>query len=571
MAGLRGAPGGVTVLLGSAISQFDPSGVPTGGAFTAAIGAHLAEGAVTDRDTLLGLLWETAFEHVMERCPEPEVVRRELSAALCATPANDVHRAFARLAEAGVVRHLVTTNYDTGLEAAFKECCPALPLAPVRRRAETRVLGGGEPHVLFKIHGCALPAFARKMAFRLSDEAELPRWKRELLGRLVAGRPLLVAGYSGMDFEICPVLTRMGASRIVWLTFDPLTDNARAVVDEADAVVLQGDVQVLVGQLGAPSSATRSTASADVVERIFAGMDARRLDLWRARIFGEIGCGKEAEAAARRLLDTASSEAERAEALAEHARAIFHLGRYFDAAAEYREAAGAFRRSGSVAALRGALHGLAESSRCAGRFVDAWKAIRAVEDLARNTPDPEQRAEAEVNAAVLRVTLRRHLYQIACALPGSPGAAALREAAARDLRVVAARAAARGGWLFLAQARLWADRYAVPWDRVYTGPMRILDAGKSYGQLGYVTAKMMALRDRLAKGDVPPDAAKEAQRYFDTLYKIGSIPEAWKLAHMIRRVLGPGVLNAEAEKRARDAKRQCQYTPLMRLLQKIAG
>jgi hypothetical protein len=205
------AAGNITVLLGSAISQFEPSGVPTGGAFSAAIGEHLSAGS-DHTARLQDVLWKTAFEHIMERCPAPRVVRGELSRSLRDTPPNDVHRAFARLATAGAVGHLVTTNYDTGLEGAFAECCPTLPLAPVRRRNEARRLRGGEPHVLFKIHGCALPHFARTIVFRLRDEAELPGWKRELLTRLVEGHPLLVAGYSGLDFEICPELGGMGAS-----------------------------------------------------------------------------------------------------------------------------------------------------------------------------------------------------------------------------------------------------------------------------------------------------------------------------------------------------------------------
>src|ERR1700755_2285989 len=79
--------GEITVLVGSAVSSFEPSGIPMGGKFSAAIGAHLAEKSA-NVDTLKDVLWETAFEHIMERCPAPEVVRRELSQALRDTPPN---------------------------------------------------------------------------------------------------------------------------------------------------------------------------------------------------------------------------------------------------------------------------------------------------------------------------------------------------------------------------------------------------------------------------------------------------------------------------------------------------
>jgi hypothetical protein len=359
---------------------------------------------------------------------------------------------------------------------------------------------------------------------------------------------------------------------VVWLVYKAtdLTANARAVIDQTSATVLAGDVKQLVGELGQPCNPGRSTAPPTVIHDIFAALSAREVDLWRTRIFGEIGCGKEAATAASRLLARAASEAEEVEALAEHARAVFHMGYYRYAAAEYRRCVEAFRPLGNGPALRGALHGLAESSRCAGKFIQAMGAIRAVSRMARESPDPAEREEAEVSAAVLRITLRRHLYQTVAKIPGKPGVRWIRAAAARDLKTVTAPAAASGGWLFLAQARLWADRYQVPWSEVYSGPMRITGAGESYGQLGYMTARIMALRDRLARGDSAAAAAIDLQVAFDTLYEIGSFPEAWKFARLVRKKLGAGVLTEESFHKAADAWRGCQYTPLMRLLQRLS-
>jgi hypothetical protein len=563
------AAGGITVLVGSAISAFEPSGIPTGGTFSEAISARLVEKSA-NADTLKDVLWETAFEHIMERCPAPEVVRRELSLALRDTPPNDVHTAFARLTEAGVVRHIVTTNYDTGLENAFETCCPTLDVAYVRRRNEARRLRGDEPHVLFKIHGCARPHVRRTIVFRLRDEAELPVWKRELLGSLVRDRPLLVAGYSGMDFEICPELARMGASRVVWLTLrEPdLNANSRAVIDRTGATVLVGDVRRLVTELGAFSRAPLSGAPPTVIDKIFDALTPRAVDLWRTRLFGEIGCGQEAAASALRLLASAGSDVERAEARQEHARAIFAMGHYLDAAEEYRASADVLGRHGETGALIGALHGLAEANRCAGRFIQARRVIRQVERIASEGPEPH-RSQAAMNAAVLRLTFRRHLFQILSRIPGKPGVRRMRAVALRDLKSVAGPAAGRGGWLFLAQMRLWAGRYGVPWDQVYIGPMQIVEAGASYGQLGYITARTMALRDRVARGEATPSDLEKVEEHFQKLYAVGSRAEAWKFARVVQRMLGPGALSDDAKAKAAEARRNCQYTPLMRLLQRI--
>ena len=102
---------------------------------------------------------------------------------------------------------------------------------------------------------------------------------------------------------------------------------------------------------------------------------------------------------------------ERAEARQEHAHAIFAMGHYLDAAEEDRACADVLGRHGETGALIGALHGLAEANRCAGRFIQAKRAIRQVERIASDGPELHG-SQAAMNAAVLRLTLRRHLFQI---------------------------------------------------------------------------------------------------------------------------------------------------------------
>src|SRR5207244_716893 len=100
---------------------------------------------------------------------------------------------------------------------------------------------------IFKIHGCVehdqhrKPGEDRTMIYTLGREGELPPWKRRILYRLVAGRRLLVCGYSGRDFEICPELARLNAD-IVWniRKSENLTPNARRVLTAANGTALVG-------------------------------------------------------------------------------------------------------------------------------------------------------------------------------------------------------------------------------------------------------------------------------------------------------------------------------------------
>jgi hypothetical protein len=574
IASLRGTE--LTAFIGSGVSGFEPTSLPTGWAVAKAIGEVLAEGGVSRRDLLVKILSETAFEHVMERCPDPERVRAVLSAHFRDVPPNPVHGAFARLTERGSIRHLVTTNYDVGLEAAFREWAPAAPLTMVRDRDEAIRAAADAPHVLFKIHGCATEPFAGGMAFRLTDEAQLEEWKRETLRKLVAGRPLVVAAYSGMDFEICPELPRMGASRLVWLHFgklEDLTPNARRVVRESGGVILCGSAEKLAGGLlgeEKPVEARWSPGAArELVAALFARFDDEERDAWRARLFGEIGCGRDAAEAADRLLaraDARDDGAARARALSHRARGRFHQGRYLDAADDYAHAARLLRDAGDAHELRGALNGVAECNRCAGRFGRTMLALRTLGRFARNDAGDEHEP-ARADRRMLGLLFRRHAYQLASVIPRRRGLrrlrkrlrSALRELARRDLGQVAEHAAASGNWLQLQQAMLWTRRYGLHWSAVHRGPMSPLASRDGYWQLGYVVARSMAIRDERRAPE-----ASEVKELLEVLAEIGAWPEAWKLLRFAEKRLGRSEVPEATRVRIEDGWRTCQYTFAMR-------
>src|SRR5437762_8248528 len=116
--------GGFNTLLGSGISRWGPDPsfpnsrgeIPTGKDIASAIVQALFSGAPTpstsDMATVERLLKEFPFEAVFDCCPDihraENLVRTLCSGAL----ANPVQHAFAKLATAGIVQSIVTTNYD---------------------------------------------------------------------------------------------------------------------------------------------------------------------------------------------------------------------------------------------------------------------------------------------------------------------------------------------------------------------------------------------------------------------------------------------------------------------------
>jgi hypothetical protein len=561
--------GGLSLLAGSAISSWEPFGLPTGQAINEALADVLATDTVSPRDVVRRMIAGTAFEHVMECAPDEERLRDFFADAFHPVIPNPVHRAIVELTVRGVIRNVVTTNYDTGLEAAADAAMAELH--PMVARSEG---GMGSGPVLLKLHGCASrPA---TLVFSLSHERLMDGWKREALGRSLRGRTLLVMGYSGLDFEICPELPQMGAARVVWGHFDPaydgfhpdalrsLTANARRVLEETRGTVLYGDLRDVLTALGArPIVATWSVKEAEFVRRMSRAYSSPELDRWRMRLYNGIGCALDARGMAARVLAEATDEGTRLEAEIEHARALFHMGRYRTAVAEYGRAAEKAGRWNGGARLPGALHGLAESARVGGSFCIAHAALERFHQHADTAADADTRRALRAEVAFLRVLLLRNYYQVSQKLHLIPLTTWLRRRAVRLLRIAVPHAVTTGDWPALQQGELWARRLQIGFDELYAGPRLPLPSSEGYRQLGYLLAAMMAIRDRLARGEIGPADVPNAEDLLRTAEAIGNDPEVWKFAEAFRRA--GGVLPEDVLRLAAAARDRCEDGPVRRL------
>lgn len=63
--------GGITALLGSGISIWEPSNLPNGQKITEELAHLIAPSTVSPRQTVINLIKRSAFEHIMERYPRP--------------------------------------------------------------------------------------------------------------------------------------------------------------------------------------------------------------------------------------------------------------------------------------------------------------------------------------------------------------------------------------------------------------------------------------------------------------------------------------------------------------------
>jgi tetratricopeptide (TPR) repeat protein len=115
---------------------------------------------------------------------------------------NDNHTAIARAARRGVLRHIISTNWDGLIEAALVR--ENVPFRVFRTNEEFAAYEGDtEPATvnLYKIHGClTLPD---SITARIEDEARgLPEPKAAVVRSLLNRFVLLLWGYSGADLKI---------------------------------------------------------------------------------------------------------------------------------------------------------------------------------------------------------------------------------------------------------------------------------------------------------------------------------------------------------------------------------
>ena len=110
------------------------------------------------------------------------------------------HRIIAELIRRNIVNNVITTNFDEYLDVEMQNTSKVIVNPP-----DSSQKGGKS--VLFKIHGTV--SDPESMQFALEHTQALPEWKTKLLNDCLAGRPLLISGYSGYDDDIFPVLRQL--------------------------------------------------------------------------------------------------------------------------------------------------------------------------------------------------------------------------------------------------------------------------------------------------------------------------------------------------------------------------
>ncbi|HEX5733375.1 MAG TPA: SIR2 family protein [Blastocatellia bacterium] len=559
----------------------------------------------------MDLIKRSAFEHIMERYPRPSALPGIVARSFYPTNPNPVHQAFARLIEAGVLEHIITPNYDVGLEQACSTICSATRMPQIIVSEDDARRASLSQPMIFKIHGCACPGREKSMVMALREEGTMPDWKRRLLELLIKGKPLLVCGYSGLDFEICPELIHLNPYSVTWNSYqDPradenaLTPNAKRVLSAKNGIALIGDMKRMLEVLsGSPCRAGFSKLNPSFVNDLVSRLDEWEIDKWRVWVFNGLSCALDGVEVAKRLYATSGTSIERkVDSLLALAEPLFHSGLYFQAGQAYREAsllAKSFvptlsvmlkdltdaesripkdeqiiadllkRISDYLERILKSEIGIVESDRVAGRWLRARRKVQEVYYWLPALAPSQEREKIESEITLKRVLLRRYPYYLAKKVRLKPVSRRIQAKVISELSLAATYFSRKGSWFNLQHCEMLAGRFDIKFSDIYTGTMVPLASYEGYKHLGYILAEMMAYRGILADQSVSDPPMIYA--YLIIAGEIGINPEVWKLARAMKKRFGRKILTPSTQEQAKRAWKTCEYTLPMRGLLLLRG
>jgi len=246
----------IVVLVGSFISVYPPTCLFSGTQFVEEVFTFLFpqdffDSSSEEQRILEEFFNHVPFEHLLERYPNREKLIRVFKKAYFIKKFNPLHKLLADLLINGKIKALITPNYDLCLDEALSKCSNRFLRIVTKNDFDINKNNIPNINIYFKIHGSADDNEGETLVLTLTQESILPEWKREVLYQILNGRALVITGYSGKDFEICPELERMDFKQIIWNTKNEAlpSKNAERLLTKRNGIQLIMDMKELLSEL----------------------------------------------------------------------------------------------------------------------------------------------------------------------------------------------------------------------------------------------------------------------------------------------------------------------------------
>ena len=565
----------LVILAGSTISSWKPTCLFSGRQFTNEISKILFPPTFVniinseERNILEEFLKQIPFEHLLERYPNQDRLTSVLTQVFYIKNFNPLHKVLAEALISGRIKALITTNYDLCFDAVFSRYRD-LQFIRIITEDDIKESELKNKKVYFKIHGSAdIPS---SLIFTLTHESILPKFKREVLWEILNQRVLIIIGYSGADFEICPEIERIPTKQIVWNNLEENfpSNNAKRILNQKSGILLIGDMKILLSVL------FEKKINSSFNPKINIGFVTSRLPKieimeWRASLLNSIGFPSLAMRASEELLSSLlpRKNIDYIRAMRQKAQALFHLGKYKDAALLFRKAA-LIAKQINEEYLEADLLLDVSTSLENYRVFCLKNYVKIAERIMKNIRNIDEKKQNRLLGKIFlrKATRWKFFGLIAKRLKLSFIAQRINSKAKDFLQKAAKLSLNAGNWFDFYQIRLLSDRMGIPIDigsnSNYYEPPPTKDA---YTQLGYHIPLSIYAREQLMqrRGFLKEGEENDLKFILERAKITKNFPEIWK-------ILWLGIIrdrkwrkNKEVWKDFFQSFFSCQYTIGMRI------
>ncbi len=380
----------IVLIVGSAVSIFGPTGMPSGIQVTSSLARHFSFG-LSDKLIIESEIKKAAFETIFQCCPDRAYIENLFVELYDKTTPNIIHKSISNLRNDRPY-DIITPNYDRCIELSSEKWNVIVSQCDYSDRSEN--------YRLFKLHGSI--NFPDTMIFTINAESPLEGWKRDLFNEITNGKTLIIVGYSGLDFEICPAILSSSAKAILWnfrsniSSLEFPSQNASHIFKNDDrCLAILGDMRSLFS-VKADVSFGESQV---IIDNFFKKLPTNIYSTWRVRLLDSLGlCWQ-----AKKALELDRENIDERDALQIEIGIDYRFGLYIDSARKCIEESRRFL-SGfhsqvygySGAAFRYRNYGDHRTARALyGKAIRAWLRL-----------DSKQRAETRLSLLWLGTLIR---------------------------------------------------------------------------------------------------------------------------------------------------------------------
>lgn len=520
------------LLVGSAVSIWSPSNIPNGQQITEAIHKILnLEKTLknAEQESILRCLLERLpFELLMDRCP---IEKNDINNLLINffknfNIPNPVHSCLAELFISGKIASIITPNYDICLENAIEDIKKTITFQYQVVTKESDVKGINESKkCIFKIHG-SVDDPSSDLIFLMNQEGKLPKWKSDLLKELIAGKNILIIGYSGYDFDICPELVLTKPNKLYWNFFKKKDAenslNAQQIATHVDTDFLCGDMRHLLSKLLSTKPSIDkiySNSIKNLQDNFKKKINNDHIRLWGIRILNTLNFNGIVLQNVNELLEYKNKY--RINLLREKAIALVNSGRYKQGALLYSESSNASKDKQE----KNLLVSLAEHS---------WLSNGAyIKYLCSSKYRKRKDAKDNFNSQEEHNVIQFYSYIYKLKLPVI--SQKIRSLARKEIEKVGRYYHEKGVWHGIFRLQILAEEFNIPSNDInIIGLYKLVPIKNAYQQVTFPIGEMMAFRKSLENCETnDSNTFKVGENLLNTAIYLEIYAEVWKLANAL--------------------------------------